>query len=277
MGQWHPIRLWHYFGSFRRFEGRNRRKQAAITKTRFKFGSNASPPVKLRLVRGVIAAEGILSDTPRASRFGWSPDNYWLAFFGEPSADGDWRWQFGGHHLAINVAVIGGAVSMSPTFIGIEPAAFEVDGSEIAPLQDRVSLAVSLIEALPEQQRKAAIVRRRPREVYAGPGRDGEIPPVEGSRVDSWPAESQRQLLDLIALWVGVMPTAAAERRMAEIEAALPTVRFAWNGRTDGSRSIYYRIPGPTLIIEFSTEGSVGASGGHYHSIYRNPTNEYGR
>ena len=59
------------------------------------------------------------------------------------------------------------------------------------------------------------------------------------------------------------MPTAAAERRMAEIEAALPTVRFAWNGRTDGSRSIYYRIQGPTLIIEFSTEGSVGASGGH--------------
>ena len=49
VGQWHPIRLWHYFGQFRRFEGRNRRKQAAITKTRFKFGSNASLPVKLRL------------------------------------------------------------------------------------------------------------------------------------------------------------------------------------------------------------------------------------
>ena len=49
MGQWHSIRLWHYFGQSRRFEDRNRRKQAAITKTRFKFGSNASPPVKLRL------------------------------------------------------------------------------------------------------------------------------------------------------------------------------------------------------------------------------------
>ena len=50
MGQWHPIRLWHYFGPFRRFDARKLRKQAAITKTRFKFGSNASPPVKLRLV-----------------------------------------------------------------------------------------------------------------------------------------------------------------------------------------------------------------------------------
>ena len=48
---------------------------------------------------------------------------------------------------------------------------------------------------------------------------------------------------------------------MAKIEAALLDVRFAWNGRVDGSRSIYYRIQGPNLIIEFSTEGSVGASG----------------
>ena len=63
-------------------------------------------------MQGVIAAEGILSDTSRASRFGWSPDNYRLAFFGEPSADGHWRWQFGGHHQAINVAVTGGSMSM---------------------------------------------------------------------------------------------------------------------------------------------------------------------
>ena len=58
------------------------------------------------------------------------------------------------------------------------------------------------------------------------------------------------------------MPSAAAERRMAEIETALPDVRFAWNGRVDGSHTIYYRIQGPNLIIEFSAEGSVGASGG---------------
>ncbi len=50
---------------------------------------------------------------------------------------------------------------------------------------------------------------------------------------------------------------------MAEIEAELAEVRFAWNGRTDGSGSIYYRIQGPTLLIEFSTRGSLGAAGGH--------------
>ena len=61
----------------------------------FDFLSTALSREGADLVQGVIAAEGILSDTSPAPRFGWSPDNYWLAFFGEPSADGDWRWQFG--------------------------------------------------------------------------------------------------------------------------------------------------------------------------------------
>ena len=243
----------------------------------FEFLAAALSSPGAELVQGVIAAEGVLADASRASRLGWSPDNYWLAFFGEPSDGGDWSWQFGGHHLAINVAVTGGAMSMSPSFIGIEPAVFLLDGLEIAPLRDRVSGAVALMGALPEEQRRAAVVGSRPREVYAGAGRDGVIPPVEGSRVGGWPAERQRQILDLIGLWVGILPPAAAQRRLAEIEAELPDVRFAWNGWTDGSGSIYYRIQGPTLLIEFSTRGSIGAEAGHYHSIYRNPTNEYGR
>ena len=229
------------------------------------------------LVQGVIAAEGVLADSSRASGLGRHPDNYWLAFFGDPSAGGDWSWQFGGHHLAINVAVTGGVMSMFPSFIGIEPAVFVLDGAEMAPLRDQAAGGVALLGALPGEQRNAAIVGGRPRELYAGAGHDGVIPPVQGSRVAGWPAEQQRQLLDLIGLWVGVMPPAAAQRRLAEIEAELPEVRFAWNGRTDGSGSIYYRIQGPTLLIEFSMRGSLGAAGGHYHSIYRNPTNEYGR
>ena len=242
------------------------------------FLAAALSPAGAELVRGIIAAEGVLADAPRASGLGRHPDNYWLAFFSEPSAGADWSWQFGGHHLAINVAVTAaGVMSMSPSFIGIEPAAFLLDGAAMAPLREHAAGGVALLGALSGDQRNAAMVAGRPRELYAGAGRDGVTPPVEGSRVAAWPVERQRQLLDLIGLWVGVMPPAAAERRLAEIESELPDVRFAWNGPADGSGSIYYRIQGPTLLIEFSTRGSLGAAGGHYHSIYRNPTNEYGR
>ena len=117
---------------------------------------------------------------------------------------------------------------------------------------------------------QAAAVGSRPRELHAGAGRDGVIPPPEGSLVGDWTEARQRQLMELIGLWVRVMPQAAAERRLAEIEGERSRLRFAWYGPTDGSDPIYYRIQGPTLIIEFS------ATGDHYHSIYRNPTNEYG-
>ena len=229
-----------------------------------------------RLVRGVMEAERVLAGSWGTSRRGWSPDNYWLAFFGAPAAEQDWNWQFGGHHLAVNVAVRDGVMSMSPSFIGIEPATFELDGTKWAPLADHVARGVALMNALPDEQRRAATVDSRPRELHAGAGRDGVIPPLEGSRVSNWPAARQRQLMDLIGLWVRVMPQAAAERRLAEIEGERSRLRFAWSGATNGSGPIYYRVQGPTLILEFSVRGSLGATEGHYHSIYRNPTNEYG-
>ena len=235
------------------------------------FLSKALSPAGHRLVRGVVEAERVLAGSWGASLWGLSPDNYYLAFFGSPAADGDWNWQFGGHHLAVNVAVRDGVMSMSPSFIGIEPAAFEVDGTRWAPLADHVARGAALVKALPDRQRQAATVGSRPQELYAGAGRDGDIPPLEGSLVSEWPAARQRQLMELVGLWVRVMPQAAAERRLAEVERERSRLRFAWNGPTDGSDPIYYRIQGPTLIIEFSI-----LSEGHHHSIYRNPANEYG-
>ena len=240
------------------------------------FLSAALSPYGAGLVEGVMAAEGILSQSPRAARFAWSSDNYWLAFFDEPSAENDWSWQFGGHHLAINVAVRDGVLSMSPTFIGIEPANFERSGSSATPLRDHVTAGVELMRSLPEGLQASSIVDSRPREVYAGAGQDGVIPALEGSRVADWPEEPKAQLMEIIGLWVRIMPEMAAERRLAEIGDGLDQLRFAWNGPYDGSGSIYYRIQGPNLILEFSTQGSVGSDEGHYHSVYRNPANEYG-
>ena len=85
----------------------------------------------------------------------------------------------------------------------------------------------------------------------------------------------QRQrLLGLVGHWVGVLPEVFAEARMAEIAAGLNETRFAWHGPADGSGAVYYRIQGPRLLIEFSTERDIAAR--HYHSVYRNPPNEYG-
>ena len=250
---------------------------AAQTAAMHRFLSAALSADGYATVGGVIGAEAVLAQTPNAARLRWSADNYWLAFFGAPSADKQWAWQFGGHHLAVNVTVVAGRSYLSPTFLGIEPASYPSGGSTVAPLDAYLQAGLALINALDDQGRAAATITNRPREVWAGAGKDGTIPPLEGSKVASWNAAQQQVLLDTIMLWVGLLDAPSGQARLAEIQADLTNTHFAWHGPVDGSGSIYYRIQGPNLILEFSTQGNLGSDGGHYHSIYRNPTNEYGR
>ena len=93
-------------------------------------------------------------------------------------------------------------------------------------------------------------------------------------------SDQKAMLLAAINQWVSIQPGENVVRRMAQIEAELDQTNFAWTGSNEANTPTYMIIQGPTLIIELlSTGGNVGrnASGqGHYHTIYRNPTLEYG-
>jgi hypothetical protein len=79
-------------------------------------------------------------------------------------------------------------------------------------------------------------------------------------------------LLDIVHEWAGIVHDAYATPRMAEIRASLPDTYFAWSGPTTNGSAAYFRIQGPTLVIEYAPQGSVD----HIHTIYRDPTNDYG-
>ena len=160
---------------------------------------------------------------------------------------------------------------MSPTFIGVEPATYKSGDAVIAPLQDKLDAGIALVNALDEQRRAQVMVNDRPEEVWTGAGNDGFVPELEGSKAGEWGAEQRGMLRGMIPMWLDMLDEASRSERMAEIEADLDGTYFAWHGPTDGSGPIYYRIQGPALIIEYSTQGGVGADTGHYHSIYRKP------
>ena len=119
-----------------------------------------------------------------------------------------------------------------------------------------VQAGLALMDALDDAQQAAARVQR-PNELWAGAGKDGVPPPLEGSSVAGWSEAQRAALLDAVALWVGLLPAPSAEERLAEIEADLADTHFAWHGDVDAGRPIYYRIQGPALIIEFATQSSV--------------------
>lgn len=242
------------------------------------FLATALSPAGYATVQGVLGAEDALRESWWARLLRWSSDNYFLAFFGEPAEETAWGWQFGGHHLAVNSSVVAGRSYLSPTFVGIDPAVYERDGVTAMPLAAQAAAGRALLQELDGAAQQAAMLDILPAaagEVLTGAGQDGVIPPLAGSKAGDWTAEQRQRLLDTIALWVGMLPEESAQSRMAEIAADLEETYFAWHGAVDGGGPIYYRIQGPTLIIEFANE-DVAAAGGHYHSVYRNPANEYG-
>ena len=263
------------------FDSRNGVRLGDLTPTQaealHRFLASALSAHGYATATAVVGAEDQLAASSVAGRFRWSSGDYWLAFFGEPSnAPKRWGWQFGGHHLAVNATVVGERSTLSPTFVGVEPARYETADGIVAPLDDHRAAGLALVNALDEFERRDALAETRPRETLTGAGKDGVVPAIEGVAVGSWNAEQQRQLLDLVGLWLNMLPTASAEARLAEVSADLPGTCFTWHGDTHGASAIYYRVQGPRLIIEFSTQGRISADGGHYHSIYRDPTNDYG-
>ncbi len=199
-------------------------------------------------------------------------DEYYLAFVGTPSTTAPWMLQFGGHHLAINLTLAGAQASMTPSLPAAQPATYRVEGREIRPLGKENDKAFALINALDASGRGQAILKYQVADLVLGPGQDGRIIQPEGIRASALSAAQQAMVLEIVREWTGIVTDAFAEPRMAEIRANLPQTYFAWSGPTTNGSAAYFRIQGPTLVIEYAPQGSVD----HIHTIYRDPTNDYG-
>lgn len=248
----------------------------------FTFLASALGPEGYESVAEVIAAETFLSTDQRAERLQWAPENYWFSLYGVPSAEAPWGWQFGGHHLALNISIEGNKVeTMSPSFIGTEPAVFSINGQDYEAVRDMHLSGYAVYTALDADQQARADAGRVPEDVLTGPGQDGTIPPVIGLSASEMTEAQKELLLTAINEWVSVQPNENAVPRMKELAAGIDEISYAWIGTDEVNTPTYMRIQGPTLIIEMlSTGGNVGDSAegaGHYHTQYRNPTMEYGQ
>jgi hypothetical protein len=209
-----------------------------------------------------------------AIRFGRA--EYYIAILGTPSPTDLWMLQFGGHHLAINVSAGGRQSVLTPTHTGAQPATYTLNGRTIRPLGDENDKAFKLINALDAAQQKQAILGFEVRNLVLGPGTDGKAIQPEGIRASSLRDDQRAMLLDLVREWVGILDEGAASAKMAEVKANLADTSFAWSGSTASGQPAYFRIQGPTVVIEYAPQGQGAAATDHIHTIYRDPTNDYG-
>jgi hypothetical protein len=204
-------------------------------------------------------------------------DLFYISILGKPSVKEPWMLQFGGHHLALNITIVGPAGILTPSLTAAQPAKYTVDGKTVRPLGAENDKAFALINALDESQRKQAILNYKVADLVLGPGQDGKTIQPEGLKGSAMNANQQAMLLDLAGEWASIVNEQAAAARMAEIKANLPATWFAWSGPTTNGSPAYYRIQGPTLVIEYAPQPLGGDPTMHIHTIYRDPTNDYGK
>jgi hypothetical protein len=203
---------------------------------------------------------------------------YYISFLGTPSTTNPWMLQFGGHHLALNITISGSKGVLTPTLTGAQPASFQQDGKTIRPLGRESDKALALLQSLDDKQRKQAVLGYEVADLVLGPGQDGKKIAPEGLKVSALNEKQKAMVLDVIAEWAGILNEASAVATMSEIKKDLNETWFAWSGAATGEAgtniSAYYRIQGPHLVIEYAPQRDEPTN--HVHTMYRDPTNDYG-
>ena len=208
-------------------------------------------------------------------------DLYYISILGTPSEKTPWILQFGGHHLALNITIAGDQGILTPSLTGAQPALYTINGKTVRPLGQESDKALALLDALDENQRKQAIINYRVADLVLGPGQDGKTIQPEGLKGSAMSEKQRAMLLGVIAEWAGIVHESAAAARMAELKAEINDTWFAWSGATTaapGSNiTAYYRIQGPHVVIEYPPQPLGGDPSLHVHTMYRDPTNDYGK
>jgi hypothetical protein len=205
--------------------------------------------------------------------FGFGSDNFYLALFGKPSAKEPWLVQFGGHHLAVNVTVIGKDFVLTPTLTCAQPSSYERDGKTVRPLGLESDTAFKLMASLSEKQREQAVLKNRVNDLLLGPGKDDTDLKADGLKGADMTAEQRALLTDLAGAWVRILHETSSNPRMEQIKAHIKDTYFAWSGPTADGSAAYFRVQGPTVVIEYAPQGNTT----HIHTIVRELGNDYGK
>jgi hypothetical protein len=207
------------------------------------------------------------------------PELYFFTIFGTPAPKGVWGWRVEGHHVSLHFTIANNtAVANTPAFFGTNPAEVRIDGPKkgLRILGTMEDTARALLAALDESQRAAAIFdKAAPTDIVTRT--TVAIEPLSpGGVAGASLSPAQRDLLQkLIEAYTVQMADDVAAERLAKIrQAGLEKVTFAWAGETEVGKKHYYRIQGPTFLVEYDNTQN---DGNHVHSVWRDFAGDFGR
>ena len=202
---------------------------------------------------------------------------YYFSIFGNPVSDSIWGWRLEGHHISLNFSSENNRlVSGTPGFFGANPA-IVLSGPEKGKqiLKDETELGFALLNSLDAKQiAKAVISTETPGDIITAARRKAMIGDLKGISYSELNNSQQKFFMQLLSVYIHRYTRLFAMNMMYEIETAgLTNLRFAWAGAQQPGSQHYYRIQGPTLIIEYdNTQNNAN----HVHTVIRDLKNDFG-
>ncbi|MCW3090176.1 MAG: hypothetical protein JWP81_1245 [Ferruginibacter sp.] len=235
----------------------------------------------LKKVNDIMQLDNILKELEhrKAEDHYRDPGKYFITIFGIPSSSTIWGWRFEGHHVAFHFSADKNQlVAGTPGFLGANPA-IVLSGPQKNKevLKEETDRGFTLLHALsPEELKKAITDTIAPGEIVTGASRSAMIGHPVGIRYNELSAAHQQLLLQLLNGYIHRYTTLFAQAMLKEIQAAgLENLWFTWAGSTEHvlGKPYYYRIQGPTIIIEYDNSQN---NANHIHTVIRDLKNDFG-
>ncbi|TLU98243.1 DUF3500 domain-containing protein [Dyadobacter luticola] len=208
------------------------------------------------------------------------PENYAFLVFGTPGTE-PWGWRVEGHHLSLHFSSVNGEVTYTPSFFGSNPGTVLIDvpqkGKRI--LKAEQELAFDLLHSLnASQMEKASMGTKAPNEIFTSNSRKASLEKMEGIPMGELTAAQKTLFKNLIMEYLRRYHVTLKNQQWSELEkAGLDQIHFAWMGdqqpEIGQGHGHYYRIHGPTFLIEFDNTQN---GGNHIHSVVRDLTSDFG-
>ena len=208
----------------------------------------------------------------------WSHKNFYFAFFGKPT-DTKWGYKLEGHHLSINFTFVNDKLSVTPFFIGTDPAEYmnsEYAGWRVLGQEEDLGLKfMSLLT--PAQKEKATLSKEVPGDIITAAESGKRLVDNWGITGSEMNEEQKAVMLYIVREFVFNMEYDKAVIEYNKIlKAGIDKIYFGWRGEYEEKKAHYYVINGPTFLIEFDNNGGPRNSANHIHAIWREKGNEYG-
>ena len=227
-------------------------------------------------IMSIIDLENILRELGGDKKFR-DPEKYFIAIYGDPLTDKLWAWSFEGHHLSLNFTISDKEVSMTPRFLGANPAVVPSGGSTgRRTLAKEDDMGLELINSMDSSQREMAIFSTESyyEIVTSNATEVGPLSEV-GIQMSDLSKVQQKHLIDLIMEYLSAMPEALASKRLKQIKNdGFNKIRFGWAGATVLGKGHYYRIQGKSFLLEFDNTLN---NANHIHTVWRDFDGDFGK